>query len=108
MADSHTDIKKHVRAYVGVFVALAILTIATVAVAQVHFPGHGNVLVALLIAAAKASLVAAIFMHLKWERSASIWWALAICAVFFLVLVLIPVMSTQDMPGTITHATWGQ
>ena len=107
MAGTHVDVSKHVRAYLAVFAALAALTVITVAVAQVHFPGIGNVLVALLIAALKATLVAAIFMHLKWEKSPSIWWVLLLCAAFFLVLVLIPVLMAQEMPPSVVHRTWG-
>lgn len=106
MAGSHVDIQKHVRAYVAVFVALAVLTVITVAVSTVHFRGMGNILVALLIAACKATLVAAIFMHLKWEKAPPIWWVLAACAVLFLVLVVVPVLTTQDMPPQVVHSTW--
>ena len=40
MGDAHPDIiSKHVKAYIRVFAALAILTIVTVAASRVHFPG---------------------------------------------------------------------
>ncbi len=107
MDNSHADISKHVRSYIMVFVALAILTVVTVAVAQIDFPGSGNLIVALLIALGKASLVAAIFMHLKWEKSPSIWWVLICCAVFFLVLMIIPVLTVNDIPPQVHQGTWG-
>lgn len=107
MAGSHADIQKHVRAYVGVFVALAVLTVITVAVSRVHFSDIGNVAVALLIAGCKATLVAAIFMHLKWEKAPSIWWVLMLCAALFLALVILPVLTAQEMPSNIVHRTWG-
>jgi cytochrome c oxidase subunit 4 len=104
MGGSHADVSKHVKAYYGVFGALAVLTIVTVAVAQYHFSDVGNVVVALIIAAFKASLVAAIFMHLKWERSHAVWWSLAICGVLFIVLIFIPVLTSQDHPPqALTH-----
>ena len=106
MTDAHADVSKHVRAYILVFVALAILTILTVAASRVQFPGPGNTLVALGIAATKASLVAAIFMHLRWEKTPSIWWVLALCAVFFLVLVLVPMLTVQDLPPHVTTGPW--
>ena len=98
MGDAHADVSKQVKAYIRVFAALATLTIVTVLASRIPFPGSGNIIVALLIAAFKAGLVAAIFMHLKWEKAPSIWWVLAVCAVFFVVLIFLPVLTTNDLP----------
>lgn len=106
MGGAHADVSKHVKAYVGVFAALAVLTVVTVLVAQVHFSDVGNVAVALLIAGFKASLVAAIFMHLKWERSPSIWWALGFCGIFFVALMALPVLTNNDDPPQVQHTAW--
>jgi len=59
----------HHVAYLKVFAALVLLTIITVLVGiKMRFQHEAvNVLVALLIAAVKASLVALFFMHLKFE-----------------------------------------
>jgi cytochrome c oxidase subunit 4 len=54
----------HVRTYFIVFVALLILTYATVEVAGIHL-GIWNVPVALAIACTKASVIGLWFMHLK-------------------------------------------
>ncbi len=107
MDNSHADVSKHVRSYIKVFVALAILTVVTVAVAQVDFPGSGNVIVALLIAMGKATLVVAIFMHLKWEKSSSIWWLLIGCAACFALLMILPVLTVNDIPPQVHEGTWG-
>ncbi len=107
MPDAHVDVSKHVRAYLGVFVALAVLTVLTVLASQIEFHGSWNVVVALVIAAIKASLVAAVFMHLKWENAPSVWWVLAICAVFFAVLMLLPVLTVQDLPPRVKLGSWG-
>lgn len=107
MSDTHGDAGKHVTIYMLVFAALVIGTILTVAVATVDLGGSKNILLAVLIAAVKASLVAAIFMHLKWEGSGWIWWPLAICAVFFAVLMLLPVLTMQDHPPGVKIGTWG-
>ena len=57
----------HVR-YVLVFVNLVILTIVTVLVAMHRFESEAiNVILALIVASIKASLVALFFMHLKFE-----------------------------------------
>jgi cytochrome c oxidase subunit 4 len=50
--------------YVGIFAALVLLTIITVKVSYYDF-GPLNIIVAILIASAKASLVAVFFMHLR-------------------------------------------
>jgi hypothetical protein len=65
-----------------------------------------NLVVALLIATVKASLVAAIFMHLKWEKSVSIWWTLGICGIFFVALMALPSLTTRDLPALSHHGTW--
>jgi|HubBroStandDraft_1064217.scaffolds.fasta_scaffold309327_2 cytochrome c oxidase subunit 4 len=62
--------KPHVHSvwlYWGVFAALVALTVLTLEVAQYDF-GELNVVVALLIASTKASLVMAIFMHLAFDN----------------------------------------
>jgi cytochrome c oxidase subunit 4 len=51
----------------GVFGALIVLTVLTVAVTYVDL-GKLNIWVALAIAAVKGVLVAEIFMHLRWDR----------------------------------------
>ena len=52
----------------SVLVALLFLTFITVAVAQFDF-GSANMLIAMGIAAVKASLVIAFFMHVKWDTA---------------------------------------
>ena len=53
--------------YLGIFGALVVLTIITVKVSYYDF-GTFNILVALLIATAKGSLVALFFMHLRHDN----------------------------------------
>ncbi|GEM_PF-808905 len=108
MGGSHADVSKHVKAYVGVFLALAVFTVLTVAASQfIHVSTPAHIGIALVIAAVKATMVAAIFMHLKWEKCWTVWFTLVLCAFFFLVLVMIPVlMSNEGMPEVL-HGTWG-
>lgn len=56
------------RMLLTVFAALVVLTIVTVAAAQVSF-GAWEVWVSLSIASVKAALVAAYFMHLRYDNS---------------------------------------
>jgi cytochrome c oxidase subunit 4 len=53
--------------YTAILIALLILTGITVGAAYIDL-GSGNVVVALIIATIKASLVALFFMHLRWEK----------------------------------------
>jgi cytochrome c oxidase subunit 4 len=93
-------IRKHVRVYFFVFGALLFLTVVTVCAAYfLHLPATYGVALALAIAVAKGSLVACFFMHLISERGI-IYWVLAISAVFFLALLLLPVFTSVEMAGT--------
>ncbi len=80
MADSPEAIKKSIRTYLLVMGALFVGTILTYCVATVSWldvGGHGfdaaDCVLGLMIATVKASLVAAIFMHLNHERKAIYW-----------------------------------
>jgi cytochrome c oxidase subunit 4 len=94
-ASDAESIRKQTRAYIGVFVALLILTVLTVAVSWFEMPIVWAVIVALIIASFKGSLVAAIFMHLNHERKA-IYWVLLLTVVFFIVLMAIPALWHWD------------
>jgi len=83
------EIKKETRVYVLVFVALAALTMITVAVSYLHLSAGAAIAVALLIAAVKGSLVAAFFMHLISERKL-IYAVLILTLAFFLALIFLP------------------
>jgi len=96
---SAEDIRKHVGVYYKVFAALAVLTVVTVAVAEFHFlTVHQAIALALTVAIVKGSLVACYFMHLISERGL-IFWILALCAVFFAALLLLPVITTSTNVG---------
>jgi caa(3)-type oxidase subunit IV len=95
MAHTADDIQAHVRLYYKVFGTLMVLTLLTVAVSYLHLPHTPAVIVALAIAALKASLVAIFFMHLKGERP-FIFWSLAVTAVFFVFLFALPMWTEGD------------
>ncbi len=79
-----------IRTYIVVWGALVVLTVVTVAVSYVHL-GMLNVVVALLVASVKASLVALFFMHLRYENR--LVWGFALTPVFFLVLIVVGTLS---------------
>jgi len=93
---SAADIQHHVKIYYRVFAALAVLTVVTVAVARIHLPLAGAVAVALFVASIKGTLVACYFMHLLTEK-AMLFWILALCALFFIVLMAIPVLTDHEV-----------
>ena len=84
------DIQEHVRVYVMVFVALAVLTVVTVAISYIGMRPALAICVAMVVATVKASLVASYFMHLITEQRVIIW-LLALCAAFLVFLMLLPV-----------------
>ncbi len=95
MEHSHAEIKKHVRKYVTVFIALMALTVVTVAVSYLHLSIGLAVVVALFIATIKGSLVAAYFMHLISEKKV-IFIALGLTIFFFLGMVVLTLGGFHD------------
>lgn len=80
MADSPEAIKKSIQLYLVIGGALFVGTVLTVMVATIpalDFGAHGfdtaDMVLGLAIASVKATLVAAIFMHLNHEKSLIYW-----------------------------------
>src|SRR3977135_581735 len=94
----HSDpaaIKKTVGSYLKVGAALLVFTVITVAANQFHLAVPVAITVALIIAAMKGSMVAAVFMHLSHEKRFG-YGTLLVTAAFFLVLLLIPLLTSLD------------
>lgn len=92
---SHADVDRHVRAALFVFGSLLVLTSFTVAAYFLHLPLRLAIALALVIATAKGTLVAAWFMHLVSEKK-MIYWMLGLTAVLFLPLLLLPTLTILD------------
>ncbi len=107
MSDAHADVSKHVKAYIAVFATLAVLTIITVWASTWHLSHPMAIAVALAIASVKATLVAMIFMHLKWEKAGNIWFVIVLTVFFFVVLVSIPALMHSDRPLGTVFSSWG-
>ncbi len=91
MSQSEAEaIQEHVRVYVMVFVALAVLTVVTVGISYIGMRTALAICVAMVVATVKAGLVAGYFMHLVTEQRVIIW-LLVLCAAFFVFLMLLPV-----------------
>jgi len=56
------------RVLVAVWATLMVLTVLTVLVTRKDFGGDLNLIMAMLIATIKASLVCLYFMHLRWDK----------------------------------------
>lgn len=94
MAENIEEFKKHLKVYWYVFGALMALTFVTVAASWLKVPMGAAVAIALVIAAAKAGLVAAYFMHLIDDKKViAVSWTLILTAFFFAVVLLIPVLT---------------
>lgn len=89
------DVKKHVRTYILVFVALLALTVITVAVSYLHLSIIPALIVALFIASIKGGLVAAYFMHLISEKKL-VYFTLVLTVVFFITLIALPLLGHHD------------
>jgi cytochrome c oxidase subunit IV len=85
--------------YMGVFWALLILTLVELAVAYLHLPRLLSIISLCALALAKAGLVAAYFMHLKFEKYALILIVLS-------PLVLSAILYVGLVPDAITHIRW--
>lgn len=65
------DVHAHISPFgfmVAIFGALIVLTVVTVGASYFDF-GSANLIVAILVATTKASLVATFFMHLKYDKA---------------------------------------
>lgn len=91
-----SEVKQHVRVYLTVFTALAVLTMLTVGISYLHLPTAPAILLAMVVATLKAGLVAGFFMHLVTEQKV-IHWVLLLCLAFFLFLMLLPVGTTSEI-----------
>lgn len=91
MSNEHKDhIEVHhtsVKSYIFVCLALFTLTAITVYTAlEVHLGGMFNIILAMVIASVKASIVALFFMHLKFEDKLT--WVYALYPLFLLFLLI--------------------
>lgn len=83
MSENHTIPFK---TYLSVLIALLILTVVTVAAAQVDF-GAWNTFIAMFIASVKGALVLLYFMHLKYDDK--LYWVVFGSGVFFVILLFL-------------------
>ena len=92
-SDAHAfnpeEFKAHIKKYWVIFGALMVLTLVTVAVSYLELGTLGSIVLALIVATVKGTLVALFFMHLIDERKL-IYWTLLLCAVLAVPLFALP------------------
>ena len=102
-------VQHHIAVYKKVAASLAVLTTLTVGVSYLDVAVPLPVTIALVIAATKGSLVVSFFMHLLEEKKpvplsrggiGLIIGSLLVTALFFLVIIFIPLMGHSDKVGT--------
>jgi caa(3)-type oxidase subunit IV len=97
------EVMGNVKTYIMVGIGLFVGTVITVWFAGIDFGGHSrNVTVGLLIATAKATAVALIFMHLSHERS-TIYKFLLFTVIFFAGMLFLFVLHHFD---PIHYSSW--
>ena len=96
--NDQAHIEEHIKVYLPVFGALAVLTILTVSASYLEVSNTEAIFLALTIATIKASLVAGYFMHLITEKQ-TIVWILILTFFFFLVLMFFPLITVTDQTG---------
>ena len=99
MSGNAEETKKHIDIYMKVTGALAVLTVVTVLASYLDVAVPLAIVIAVIIATAKGSLVVSYFMHLVEEKSPTLAIALALTVVFWLVLMLVPIMTISDTYG---------
>lgn len=92
------------KVYFTVFAALVALTIATAVVATINL-GPLNVVVALLIAMCKASLVVLFFMHMRWS-SRLIHIVAAASLIWLAILIALTLSDYRTRHWTPSPETW--
>ncbi|HVS01732.1 MAG TPA: cytochrome C oxidase subunit IV family protein, partial [Thermoanaerobaculia bacterium] len=103
MSERSTHHVVPIKVYVGILLALLVLTAITVAVAFQHLGDPWNDVVALTIAVSKATLVVLFFMHVKYStRMTRITVASAVLWLLFLLLITVADPMSRgliDVPG---------
>jgi len=87
--EAHVKHGPSTRNYVGIFVSLAVLTAATVALSYSGFADNTRHALAFVIASIKAILVASIFMHLRFESRVLV--IFAVLPIFLAILFILAI-----------------
>jgi cytochrome c oxidase subunit IV len=89
--ERHLVHPSHVARYAVIWAALAALTLATWGLSRFHFGGGAGIVIALLIAITKSTLVALFFMHL-WDQAGANRVVFVTSLVFVLLLITLTLL----------------
>jgi caa(3)-type oxidase subunit IV len=106
----HSDpaaVQQSVRKYFSIGVMLLIFTGVTVMASYFKLAVPAAITVALIIAAMKGSMVAAIFMHLSHEKR-WIYGTLLLTVLCFIILMFVPLATLADTIGTPMYRAVGE
>jgi caa(3)-type oxidase subunit IV len=94
MADDHAHAGPNFKAYMMIFYILCVCTALSFVVN--FFLGHGHTSAAIIMAVAvvKATLVATIFMHLKWDFSKVYCIIVPVCIVTLMMVIILSIDQT--------------
>lgn len=87
MSHNTEEMLKHIKIYIFVFVALAVLTVLTVWASYIHVSPALHVTIAMAIATVKGGLVVAYFMHMVSEKK--LIYSVCLLTVFFFIFMLL-------------------
>lgn len=104
MSGDTQDINKELKRYNTVFFSLLVLTAVTVAISYINLSIKLAVLIALIVATFKASLVSGFFMHLAHEKK-TIYYILIVVAFFFISLFGLLILSHYSVFEGLTHVS---
>lgn len=96
MSHNTEEMLKHIKIYIFVFVALAVLTVLTVWASYIHVSPALHVTIAMAIATVKGGLVVAYFMHMVSEKKL-IYSVCLLTAFFFIFMLLVTYFADTTM-----------
>lgn len=96
MSHSTEEMLEHIKVYVFVFLALAVLTVITVWASYMHVSPALHVTIAMAIASVKGGLVVAYFMHMITEKKL-IYSVCLLTAFFFIFMLLVTFFSEHTI-----------
>ena len=93
---SANDINAELKKYKAVYIGLLVCTVITVAISYLHLAIKFAVILALIVAVFKASLVSGFFMHLTHEKK-PIYYLLILTIFLFISLIVLLVFSHHNV-----------
>ena len=94
MSDNHEHAGPSFQAYMYIFVALCVCTALSFVVNRLLGENLKSAAIIMAIAVVKATLVAGIFMHLKWDFGKVYCIVIPVCMVTFMMVIILSIDQT--------------